>query len=386
MKKVFLSFLVASLLLVACQNKPVAKVKISNPTDFGRNEVVEVDLTKHNIQKDNIVVIDGETKDTLVIQQVDSDNDNVLDLVYLQVNVLANASKELSIYNQKSIEYTSNIKTFGRFVPERTDDFTWENDKVAFRVFGPTAQKMVEEGVKGGTYSGGVDCWLKKVDYSIIDKWYKGNTEKSGYYHIDHGEGIDNYHVGPSLGCGGTGVMINSELVTSINYTAYKVLKNGPLKTVFNLDYAPFGNDSIKVSQKKQVSIKLGDNFSKYVINVEGTDTLTTGVTLHDNKGVVSTDSTAVWANYWAPHHGEELGNTIVLDPKYFAGFKHVVSEEKDKSHILVNLKVIDGKVEYYSGFAWSGSGQFKSKEEWESYLNQFSKSIQHPIVVEFIK
>ena len=32
------------------------------------------------------------------------------------------------------------------------------------------------------------------------------------FYHSDRGEGLDNYHVGPSLGAGGTGVMINDSL------------------------------------------------------------------------------------------------------------------------------------------------------------------------------
>lgn len=66
------------------------------------------------------------------------------------------------------------VKAYGRFVPEREDDFTWENDKVAFRVYGPSS------GGKGQV--SGVDAWFKKVPYSIIDKWYAGFLEGKSYH------------------------------------------------------------------------------------------------------------------------------------------------------------------------------------------------------------
>ena len=30
----------------------------------------------------------------------------------------------------------------GRFVPERRDDFAWENDRIAFRVYGPACSPV----------------------------------------------------------------------------------------------------------------------------------------------------------------------------------------------------------------------------------------------------
>ena len=89
---------------------------------------------------------------------------------------------------------------FGRFVPEREDDFAWENDKVAFRIYGPNS------GGKGPV--SGVDAWFKKVDYSIVDKWYAEQLQGKSY-HVDHGEGHDIYHVGPSRGVGGTAIWVD---------------------------------------------------------------------------------------------------------------------------------------------------------------------------------
>ncbi|MCU4157159.1 DUF4861 family protein [Carboxylicivirga sp. A043] len=358
-------------------------VTVSNPTDLERLlETVRVDIPDHLSGITSLVVMDKETKKELLTQIVDENGDNIPESILFQVALQAGETRQYILKAGEATVSAGEVRTFGRFVPERTDDFTWENDKVAFRVYGPTAQRMVEEGIPGGTFSGGVDCWLKKVDYSIIDKWYAGNTAEPGYYHNDHGEGLDNYHVGPSLGCGGTGVMYNAELYTSKNFTAYEVLTNGPIETKFKLESAAFGPKEKEVNQLKVGSIELGSNFTKYVIHIDGSDNLTTGVTLHDKTGEINVDEKACWGDYWAPHEGKELGNAIVVDPKYYARYSEVISEEKDKSHLLMHLKAINGKVEYYAGFTWSDSQQFAGKEAWHQYLNQFAQQIQSPLVV----
>jgi len=45
-------------------------------------------------------------------------------------------------------------------------NFAWENDKVAFRTYGPEApasDKMAD--LRDGTLTAGIDCWMKRVDY-----------------------------------------------------------------------------------------------------------------------------------------------------------------------------------------------------------------------------
>ncbi|MGQ1784118.1 DUF4861 family protein [Saccharicrinis sp. GN24d3] len=377
-----ISFMSLLLLLGSCDcSQNQIKVSVTNPLNMDRGiETVELALAELKVDH-GIIVLDEKSGMEIRSQLLDKNQDGVSETVIFQTALKASETKNFVIKEGKTELEPTEVKTFARFVPERTDDFTWENDKVAFRVYGPEAQRMVEAGEKGGTLSGGVDCWLKKVDYSIIDKWYKGNTEKIGYYHNDHGEGLDNYHVGPSCGCGGTGVMVDGELFPHLNYTGYKVLTNGPIRTEFDLDYAPYLAGESTIQERKKVSIDLGSNLTKFVIEVEGTDTLTAGITLHDKLGEISVDEESGWASYWSPHFGEELGNAIVADAKYFAGTSKIVSDVKDKSHLLLHLKVIDGKVEYYTGFAWSGSKQFKNKQAWEEYLTNFRKTINKPLV-----
>jgi len=92
------------------------------------------------------------------------------------------------------------------------------------------------------------------------------------------------------------------------------------------------------------------------------------------------------WFSYWQPHGDSELGMGIVCLPEYFHSYTLKVTEEKDQSHLLVHLKVIDGKVEYYTGFAWKESGQHPNEKEWAKYLKKFSEELQNPLVVELIE
>ena len=52
-------------------------------------------------------------------------------------------------------------KVYGRFVPERKDDFAWENEYAAFRMYGPA--------LRPENPSNGVDLWLKARAELVIE-------------------------------------------------------------------------------------------------------------------------------------------------------------------------------------------------------------------------
>lgn len=383
MKQFVLVLPVVVLLVMSSCSRRQLQVTISNPSDFERNnELVTISLVSNKLEGDDFYVTEEATNQVVKSQLIDTDKDGVADELIFLAKLPANASKQFVITTGGKAGVDDSIKTFARFVPERTDDFAWENDRVAFRTYGPEAQRMAEAGEPGGTLSSGIDCWLKKVDYSIIDKWYQGNVDEPGYYHIDHGEGLDNYHVGPSRGCGGTGVMVDGHLYTSKNFTGYEVLNNGPVLSNFVLEYAAYAANDKWVKETKHVSIALGSNFTKYVIDVEGTDTLTVGLTLHDKEGTVSNNELAGWINYHTPHQGQMLSSAIIAQPDYLAGVEVVKSDMKDESHALMHLKVIGGKAVFYAGFNWSASQQYSNNDEWEQYLTQQAKALASPIEI----
>jgi hypothetical protein len=178
MKTVQLFFSCLLLVIFAsCAQKNTRKfITVKNSIDIPRSfETIE--LTKQFLKVDslnNIGIKDVNSDKLAITQLVDLDDDGIMDQLLFQPEVAPNSETTYEIITISENEKPeTNNWCYSRFVPERTDDYTCENDKVAFRVNGPTAQKMIEENISGGTLSSGVDAWLKKVSYPIINKWYK---------------------------------------------------------------------------------------------------------------------------------------------------------------------------------------------------------------------
>jgi len=263
--------------------------------------------------------------------------------------------------------------TFCRFVPERSDDFAWENDKVAFRVYGPALEKSNE--------NSGIDCWLKRVDYPIINKWYK-EAEEGKSYHKDHGEGSDPYHVGSSRGCGGLGLWIDGKLITSNVFKEWKVVQCTPEESVFMLTYRwAYGGDQYK--EEKQISIQLGDRLFNAVSTFWKNGELAKGLpiaiglTTHDGKAAVSKNVSEGWMACWETIEGSDLGTGVKIDPARIQAFKQVKSKKKDESHALIITQTdAKGQVEYRAGYGWAKAGEIKTSADWNAYLGGFSKGL----------
>ncbi|MBJ7883005.1 DUF4861 domain-containing protein [Gelidibacter salicanalis] len=373
-------------MLSACTEQEKAKsITVKNDLDTPRSfETVE--LTKDFLKVDdlsNIGIKNSETQELLVTQSIDTDGDGNLDLIIFQPEIAANSSQTFEIVSVTDAERPeAKALCYSRFVPERTDDYTWENDKVAFRVYGPVAQKMIEDSIPGGTLSSGVDAWLKRVDYPIIDKWYKKTTDGTGSYHEDTGEGLDNFHVGPSRGVGGIAVKVDSAYYLSRNYTQWRTITTGPLRTSFYLEYANWDAAGNTIKESKVVSLDLGQNFSKFDTHIEGTETISAGLTLHEKDGDVSGSKDNGWVSYWQPIADTEIGTAIVAPSKYFIDYETYDTEVTDLSNAYAHLKVIDNKVIYYAGFAWKKSEQFPTRALWEAHLNSFAQKINTPLTV----
>ncbi|WP_258104876.1 DUF4861 domain-containing protein [Marinoscillum sp. MHG1-6] len=339
---------------------------------------------------DDILVEDVLTQEKLRTQWVDNDQDSTMDELLFLTGLTAGEKKDIRIYWQEggsTLQPTSESTTYSRFVPERTDDYTWENDKVAFRTFGPEAQRMIEENIPGGTLSSGIDLWLKKVNYSIIDSWYEGNLKEGGYYHIDHGEGYDPYHVGKSRGTGGTGVWADDTLLTSKNFAAYRTIAIGPLRTVFELDYAPWSEYGVK--ETKRITLDLGSNFSKYEISLSSDQPVpnyTIGITLHEKEGEVDLNGELGYYSHWEPIKGSQVGEGIVIDPTVVIKAFDFRTEVPDQSQLIVLTDSTLTTLTYYAGFAWTESGQVTTKEDWLQMLANQKEIVDNPVKVNIDK
>lgn len=388
MKNYRILFLASFISLFFSCNKGSSKIIINVKNTLTINRQFEtVELTKEQLNLKDLhlyTIKDAKSNEILVTQTVDLDGDGISDQLLFQPKIKANDTKHFEIVLiSKTKKTPDTIHCYSRFVPERTDDYAWENDKVAFRTYGPTAQKMVEENIKGGTLSSGIDAWLKRVDYPIINKWYKKDAEKKGSYHEDSGEGLDNFHVGVSRGVGGIAIKDENTYHYSKNFSKWRTITTGPIRTSFVLDYEDWKAGDKNISESKTITLDYGNNFSKFDISLKGSAQISVGLTLHENDGVVNSDKNHHWVSYWQPHADSELATAIVTQKNYFAGDEKYETSLKDESNAYMHLNVINNKVIYYAGFTWKKSNQFKDKLAWENYLNDFSKKINNPLIIE---
>ena len=319
----------------------------------------------------------------LISQCVDENGDGISDVILFQPTIKAASTKKYEVVPNSDAKAKEPINyCYSRFVPERTDDYAWENNKVAFRTYGPTAQKMTEDKVKGGTLTSGIDAWLKRVEYPILNKWYEKYTNGTGTYHKDTGEGLDNFHVGESRGIGGVAVKVDSVYYVSKNFTSWKTLTTGPIRTSFILTYADWDAAGNKITEVKHISLDYGNFLSKFEISVTGTKSLSAGITLHENDGTTEGNLNEGWIDYWQPLEDSELGTGIVFPKNTGIRFEKYLNPKKDLCNLYVTLKVKHDKVIYYAGFGWKKQGEFNTKESWEKYLGQFANKINHPLIV----
>jgi len=196
----------------------------------------------------------------IVSQVVDVDADGKPDQLVFQADFAPGESKTFEIKpgsNAKQADMAPS-KVFGRYVPERLDDFAWENDRIAFRAYGPALEKTEKPGPSGS----GLDVWCKRTRNLIINKWYGGGEDS---YHKDRGEGLDGYKVGHGRGCGGTGIWKDGTLYTTGNggWRTQKVLANGPVRLVFEMTYDPIDvPGGAKVSEIKRITLDAGTNLN----------------------------------------------------------------------------------------------------------------------------
>ncbi|MXN90764.1 DUF4861 domain-containing protein [Flavobacterium sp. Sd200] len=380
----------AAFCLASCGSKETdtLTVEVKNSLDFDRTEIVT--LKRNDIaallktgREEDIRIKNSTSTAYLPLQWIDYDKDGRSDELLFQATVKAGKITTYSIVTDaETAQPKSKITTYSRFVPERTDDYTWENDKVAFRVYGPTGQKEALAGVAGSTLSSGVDIWLKRTDKPIINKWYAEHAKAAGYYHTDHGEGYDPYHVGNSRGTGGSGIWDKDSLYVSENYVSYKTIAEGPLRTVFELEYAAWG--PYGTTETKRVSLDLGSHFSKFEVTVGSEKPLpnyTVGITLQDNKGIAEVNTKQGWYRHWEQIDDAFVGEGLVMAQSQTDSAFVRKSDVKDQSNLLVVNKPAD-KIVYYAGFAWQKSGAVKTVSDWDKMLQRQAQTVANPLQV----
>lgn len=377
MKKILilLSLLFGTALMLSAQTNAI-NITISNSLDIARaDEVVAISWTSilnkyPSIDTANFKVVDAASKQEVPFQ-LEYAGEKAIQNLLLQVNVAAKASVQLSIVAATPETVVS--KTYGRYVPERYDDFAWENDKVAYRMYGKALETRSDNAF-------GIDVWVKRSNKLVINDWYK-----TADYHKDHGDGMDYYSVGLTLGAGDIAPYVTDSVYYSKNYHHWKVLDNGPLRTSFELGYDAWDVAGKSVSVVKTISLDAGSRFNKievvYSYN-DGEDLpVVIGIVKRSEPGVVMMDEQQGIMSYWEPEHGADgITGVATIYPH------GSVKMDADKIHLLTHASVKSNvPLVYYNGSVWSKANDASagtSAKQWFKYVDLFNQKLKEPLKV----
>ena len=406
-RNIILTVFAISSLMAHAEDK--VTITVTNTLKSARIEIVEADLAKvqHKLNaKENIFVTDADGKE--IPSQMTYDGKLIF-----QAGV---GSKGKSVYYAKAgSPQKYEVRAKGRLFTERGDEFGWENDRVAYRIYG-----------HGGAV--GYDLFNKSTSELMLDYWYASEQNKEmrsinkqlhdrGYhdladqvynafcYHINHGKGMDCYTVGPTLG-GGANALLNADgsLFMPKCYKQYEILDQGPLRFTVRLTYPEADYKGQKVTESRVITLDAGSQFNRVAVSYAGLakpTAMAAGTVVHKSNPT---------AYVLCPENGyigyEDLGDASVYNAKYRDELA------KQMGHIYIGLLFPDKAVTttfqarengiatghiigkttykpntsyvYYFGSGWDQNAEtgFTDLTAWEAHLSKEAKAVRSPMKV----
>ena len=400
-----------------------ATIVVSNPTSTPRTELISLSMSEVKAKLGNATPKKGEA---YIVknkrgQQIGSQitHDGLL-LIDASVRPHGSATYYVSIGKP----YQQKVYATGALYKIRKDDIAWENDRCAYRVYGPALQKT-------GERSFGTDIWVKNTPDTVVYERYvkdmNGNIKgdkidakvralkKQGKalqtqlkslqaesnevdiltsFHLDHGNGLDPYRVGATLGLGAPSLMVGKNQVQPYCYKDYRILDNGPLRFTVELTYNPSTVGDMKnVVEHRIISLDKGSNFNKMTVWYDGLTTPTdfaTGFPIHEEDTETKTFAKD-YVSYADPTDNVEVNNSQVYVGVLFpGGIDNTYYQLFDKKHdgatghalgLKRGLKNRE-KYSYYFGAAWS-KYDVRSYAEWQIRIKDYLDALKNPLQVE---
>ena len=369
-----LSIFLFILLLPKAYTQSLVTITVENKGNTPRtDEVISIPWPSllaiwPNIDTANFSVLNVVTKEKIPFQ-FELQGKNTIQHLLLQVSVPLQSTIILSINKEKSSLQAT--KTYGRFVPERKEDFAWENDKIAFRMYG----KELENTPKEMAY--GMDVWVKSTQRMVINERYK-----RGRYHENLGDGMDYYHVGLTLGAGNIAPYLNDSIYYSRNYVRWKILDNGPLRTTFQLEYDDWDVAGKQVKATKTISLDAGSQLNKVQALYTYSDTsslpIAVGIIKRKDPGTLLFDEKQGVMGYWEPEMGDYgitgVGCVFITNPTQM--------KLTNQQLLTISPSVKNKPFFYYTGAAWNKADVYTSADQWFAYLHQFKNHLNNPLLI----
>lgn len=396
-----------------------ATVVVNNPTAAQRQELVELNMADVKAKLANATPKKGEAyivknkRGQQIGSQITHDGKLLIDA---SVRPHGSATYYISIGKP----YQQKVWATGALYKIRKDDIAWENDRCAYRIYGPALQRS-------GERSFGTDIWVKNTPDTVVYNRYKidheGNVlgdkidkkakaakteaqrkalqaqsrevDITTSFHLDHGNGLDPYRVGATVGLGAPSLMIGKEQVLPYCYKDYKILDNGPLRFSVELTYNPSTvGDMQNVVEHRIISLDKGSNFNKMTVWYEGlthpTD-FATGFPIHEEDTETKTLAKD-YVSYADPTDNIEVNNSQVyvgvlfpygIDNTYYQLFDQ--KHDGATGHALGLKRGLKNgeRYSYYFGAAWS-KYDVRSYGEWQLRIKKYLEALKTPLNIEF--
>ena len=264
-------------------------------------------------------------------------------------------------------------KVYGRYVPERKDDFAWENEYAAFRLYGPA--------LKPENPSNGVDLWLKNSQALVIDTMYGRELKDHRPYHINYDGNLDCYKVAHTCGAGGLVVLTADGEGTNGEgyrtwiggpYDRWEILEQKPDRFVFRLEY-----DSLLVAgqilhESLTITAEAGQLQNKAEVVLTSAQPSATGNQLLAGGGIYLHDTVDYYMTI--PEVGYVFYEEDALSDKQAAQMNYEYNGSTSQGRIQISVKtpgatltdIVDGNLvavkpyelgdtlTYYFGATWS--------------------------------
>ncbi len=409
-----------------------ATIVVSNPTSNPRTELISLSMNEVKAKLGNAAPKKGEAyivknkSGQQIGSQITHDG-------YLLIDASVRPHGSATYYVTIGKPYQQKVWATGALYKIRKDDIAWENDRCAYRVYGPALQRT-------GERSFGTDVWVKNTPDTVVYERYvkdmngniKGDKidakvralqkqEKSEKnkakaaalakqikvlqaeskevdiltsFHLDHGNGLDPYRVGATLGLGAPSLMVGKNQVLPYCYKDYKILDNGPLRFNVELTYNPSTVGDMKnVVEHRIISLDKGSNFNKMTVWYDGLTHATdfvTGFPIHE-EDTESKTFAKDYVSYADPTDNIEVNNSQIFVGVLFPeGIDNTYYQLFDKKHdgatghalgLKRGLKNQE-KYSYYFGAAWS-KYDVKSYAEWQIRIKEYLDALKTPLGVE---
>lgn len=401
MKRYVLDCFIIALLLTACtqqQGERIVSLVVSNPTQHDAMGVVDgISLNaicdSLGVTPDVPLTVLDEDGKPVCTQIFDNGTEKLL---LFESHTLANGE---SSYTVKAgvPDSTFAPSVFVKHYPRRKDDLTWENESSIWRAYGPNLKDTDE-------HAYGYDIWCKNTTRLVTEerywKFFRGwemadslnalelraqadSTVRAMTFHENHGDGLDAYSVGPTLGGGTSALFPNGRIAYPWSWRSHKILAEGPLLAAFELTYDTTYVAGDTLVEHRTIVTQKGTRYNIVNVSYEGlTQTLpiVAGIVFHGEADSVRLSTAGHYICYSDPSDRKESSEGRVLVGIYSPTLTQTSLEQ---GHLLAISEYTPGETfTYYMGAGWS-RGDCPSLDVMTAELQQMSdKPRQVRIVV----